>query len=199
MNKIHFSKLTFFHLFNTFVPEQGRQVFGCCRCLCRQQGTAISTDPGLSHLQSLPCLGLSGNPELSSAMRWDSGASRCAELPAPLEGVELRRILCFHKGGKWKTGSLSVISEAMGGLHPSGHPCSAPWQQPRLLVHYTTAAGWEHSMGCPCSQESSWSLQERQLCSRLDQVVPSSGMRFPGGVTCTFHVPSISAWGAKCI
>lgn len=110
--------------------------------LCLNTAGRCWSAAGSRELPAAVTPGLSHPAHVQSAALWDLGASRCAELPPPLEGVELRRILCFHGNGK--AGSLSVLgcagSEAMAGLHPSGDPCSAPWQQPRLLLHYITAS-----------------------------------------------------------
>lgn len=180
------------------MPDHCRQVFTCCRWLCRSDTCTV---PCRRAVPSPACGAV--DPESSSALLWDLGLSRCAELPPPLEGVALHRILCFHGNGK--TGSLSVIgcagSEAVAGLHPSGDPCCVPWQQPRL--HYTTASRariipWDVP-GQPAARRSSWNVQGRQFCWRLDQVVPSSWTRFPGEITCTFRVPSPFSWGEKCI
>lgn len=136
------------------MPEHCGQGFTCCRWLCRSDTCTV---PGaVTPCRCAPALPgeLSGNGILSEL--WDLGLSRCAELPPPLEGVELRGILCFHGNGR--AGSLSVIgcagSRAVAGLHPSGDPAPCPGSSPGCITQLPASSG--HAMGCPwpaCSQE----------------------------------------------
>lgn len=132
--------------------------------------------------------------ELNSAALWDLGASRCAKLPPPLEGVELHRILLFsRKWENWEPFCNRMHRQpGRGRIISSGDPCSVPWQQPRLFVHYTTASRarsipWDVP-GQPAARKSSWGVQGRQLCCGFHQVVPTSWTRLLGGITCMCQI-----------
>lgn len=155
--------------------------------------------PGLSHPADVtprPAWGAVGqsDAELNSAVLWDLGASRCAKLPPPLEGVELHRILLFsRKWENWEPFCNRMHRQpGHGRIISSGDPCSVPWQQPRLFVHYTTASRarsipWDVP-GQPAARKSSWGVQGRQLCCGFHQVVPTSWTRLLGGITCTCQI-----------